>query len=121
MKIAELLRRVADAVEQEQDPGRPDSGVQNPAELEPISVGVAVDAPCNQDAGADDELMVPPLQLKMELLKRAVDVDNIYDAGEPRADQAHENQQDEIALLKQRAGIPVAAVMELGNEELTDD
>ncbi len=41
MKIAELLRRVADAVEQEQDPGRPDSGVQNPAELAPISVGVA--------------------------------------------------------------------------------
>jgi hypothetical protein len=121
MKIAELLRRVADAVEQEQDPGRPDDGVQNPAELEPISVGVAVDTPCNQDAGADDDVMVPPLQLKMELLKRAVDVNNIYDAGEPRADQAHENQQDELAALRRNAGIPMAAVMELSNDELLDD
>jgi hypothetical protein len=34
MKIADLLRRVADAVEQEQDPGRPDERLQNPAELE---------------------------------------------------------------------------------------
>ncbi len=42
MKIAELLRRVADAAEQEQDPGRPDDSVQNLAELEPIQVGVAV-------------------------------------------------------------------------------
>jgi hypothetical protein len=121
MKIAELLRRVADAVEQEQDPGRPDTGVQNPAELEPIQVEVAVAQPQNQDLGAEDDVMVPPLQLKTELLKRAVGVDNIYDAGEPRADQAHENQSDEIAMLKQRAGIPVAAVMELDNEELTDD
>ena len=121
MKIAELLRRVADAVEQEQDPGRPDDSVQNPAELEPISVGLAVDTPCNADAGADDELYVPPLQLKMELLKRAVDVDNIYDAGEPRADQAHENQQDELAALRRNAGIPMAAVMELSNDELLDD
>ena len=121
MKIAELLRRVADAVEQEQDPGRPDSGVQNPADLEPIRVGVAVDTPNNDRSGSDDDLMVPPLQLKTELLKRAVGVDNIYDAGEPREDQAHDNQSDAIAMLKQRAGIPVAAVMELDNEELTDD
>lgn len=121
MKIAELLRRVADAVEHEQDPGRPDDSVQNPAELEPIQVGVAVATPDNQDVGSEDDLMVPPLQLKMELLKRAVDVDNIYDAGEPRADQAHENQPDAIAVLRRNAGIPMAAVMELSNDELLDD
>jgi hypothetical protein len=40
---------------------------------------------------------------------------------EARPDQAHDNQSDEIAVLKQRAGIPVAAVMELDNEDLTDD
>lgn len=120
MKIADLLRRVADAVEQEQDPGRPDERLQNPAELEPISVGLAVEK-SQDDAPSEDELMVPPLQLKTELLKRAVGVDNIYDEGEPRGDEAHENQQDDIAILKQRAGIPVAAVMELDNEELTDD
>jgi hypothetical protein len=52
-----------------------------------------------------------------------VGIDNIYDPGEPRADEAHENQScdDEIAMLKNRAGIPVAAVMELGNDEIFDD
>jgi hypothetical protein len=121
MKIADLLRRVADAVEQEQHPGRPDPRLQNPAELKPISVGLSVGKPDYSDEPLEDELMVPPLQLKTELLKRAVGVNNIYDAGEPREEEAHENQQDDIAILKQRAGIPVAAVMELDNEELTDD
>lgn len=121
MNIAEILRRFADIVDQQQNPARPDQQLQNPAELEPIQVGVGVDAPDNQDAGAEDAIMIPPLQLKTELLKRAVGVDNVYDADGPRADQAHDNHQDEIATLKHRAGIPVAAVMELDNEELTDD
>jgi hypothetical protein len=110
MKIADLLRRVADAVEAEQSPARPDDQIQNPAQLSPIASGVAIAAPNNQDAGAEDSVMIPPLQLKTELLKRAVGVDNVYDPGEARADQAHDNQSDEIAMLKQRAGIPVAAV-----------
>jgi len=42
MKIADLLRRVADAVEQEQHPGRPDPRLQNPADLKPISIGPAM-------------------------------------------------------------------------------
>ena len=121
MKIADLLRRVADAVDQEQNAARPDEQIQNPAELNSVDVGLPVAVPDNQDAGSEDDLMVPPLQLKMELLKRAVDVDNIYDAGEPRADQAHENQTDEIAVLRRNAGVPVAAVMELSNDELLDD
>jgi hypothetical protein len=121
MKIADLLRRVADAVEQEQSAARPDSAIQNPAELSTVDVGLPVNTPCNQDAGADDDVMVPPLQLKTELLKRAVGVNNIYDAGEPRADQAHDNQTDELAALRRNAGIPVAAVMELSNDELLDD
>lgn len=122
MKIADVLRQVADAIEQ-QDAGEPDASIQNPAELSAVPTGPyggEVDAPCNQDAGADDEVMIPPLQLKMELLKRAVGVDNVYDPGEPREDQAHSDD-DDIEHIRRMAGIPVAAVMELGNEEITDD
>jgi hypothetical protein len=121
MKIADVLRQVADAIEQ-QDAGEPDASIQNPAELSAVPTGPyggEVDAPCNQDAGADDEVMIPPLQLKMELLKRAVGVDNVYDEGEPRADEAHG--EDDIMALRRNAGIPVAAVMELDNDELLDD
>jgi len=122
MKIADVLRQVADAIEQ-QDAGEPDASIQNPAELSAVPTGPyggEVAAPCNQDAGADDEVMIPPLQLKMELLKRAVGVDNVYDPGEPRADEA-DGGEDDIMALRRNAGIPMAAVMELGNEEITDD
>ena len=123
MKIADVLRQVADAIEQ-QDAGRPDDQIQNPAALSAVPTGPyggEVTAPCNQDAGADDEVMIPPLQLKMELLKRAVGVDNVYDPGEPRADETHGSEDDEINHIRRMAGVPVAAVMELGNEEITDD
>lgn len=79
-----------------------------------------MDTPCNADAGADDPVMVPPLQLKTELLKRAVGVDNIYDPGEARADQVHDSDA-EIMTLRKNAGVPMAAVMELGNDEIVDD
>jgi hypothetical protein len=124
MKIADVLRQVADAIEQQQDAGQPDPSIQNPAQLAAVPTGPygdGVEAPDNQDAGADDDVMIPPLQLKMELLKRAVGVDNVYDAGEPRADEAHSGDGDEIQHIRRMAGIPVAAVMELDNDELLDD
>ena len=120
MNIAEILRSLADIVDRADNPARPDPAIQNPAKLSPTAAGAPVDAPCNQDAGADDALMVPPLQLKTELLKRAVGVDNIYDPGEPRADEATDTNA-EIMMLKRNAGVPMAAVMELGNDEIVDD
>lgn len=119
MNIAEILRTLADIADRAQDPARPDDQIQNPAELSPTAAGMPIDNVHNQDAGADDEVMIPPLQLKTELLKRAVGVDNVFDPGEARADQAHAD--DEIAVIKRHAGVPVAAVMELGNDEITDD
>jgi hypothetical protein len=110
-------------VEADQDPGQPDPKLQNPAKMSAASAGLEVDAPDNQDVGADDAVMIPPLQLKVELLKRAVGVDNVYDEGGPRSDQTHDHASfdDELAVMKNRAGIPVAAVMELGNDEILDD
>jgi len=117
MKIADLLRRVADAVEQEQNPARPDDQIQNPAELSPTAAGAPVDPPHNQDAGAGDAVMIPPLQLKTELLKKAVGVDSVYDPGEARADQAHDNSEDELDIIRRHAGVPVVAISELSDDE----
>jgi len=120
MKISDIFRQVADAIDQQADPGQPDDQIQNPAELGPVPSGVAVETDHVPDSYEDD-VMIPPLQLKTELLKRAVGVDNVYDPGEPREDQAHDTASQELDRMKQHAGIPVAAVMELDNEELTDD
>lgn len=117
MKIAELLRRVADAVEQEENPRIPDNQIQNPARLSPTAGGIEVDTPHNQDAGINDPIMIPPLQLKTELLKKAVGVDSVFDEGEPRADQAHDNQTDELDIIRRHAGVPIIAITELSDDE----
>ena len=122
MKISDIFRKLADVIDQEQNPGAPDPQLQNPAELSAVAGPYSddVDAPYNQDAGAEDDVMVPPLQLKMELLKRAVGVDNIYDEGEPRADEV-DNGNIDLARMKQMAGIPVAAVSEMSDDDVIDN
>ena len=125
MKISDIFRKLADVIDQEQNPGAPDPRLQNPAVLAAVDAGPygdGVDAPDNADAGTDDDVFVPPLQLKLELLKRAVGVDNIYDAGEARADdveQPHDHGHDhmhELARMKQMAGIA-----EMSNDDVLDD
>jgi len=117
MKISDVLRQVADAIEQQENPAQPDERLQNPAQLSPTAAGTEVDAPRNQDAGADDDVMIPPLQLKTELLKKAVGVDSVFDDGEPRADQAHDNQPDELDVIRRHAGVPAVAISELSDDE----
>jgi hypothetical protein len=128
MKISDIFRKLADVIDQEQNPGAPDPRLQNPAVLAAVDAGPyggGVAAPENQDAGADDDVFVPPLQLKLELLKRAVGVDNIYDEGEPRADDVEEphshdhhehGHMDELARMKQ-----LAAIQMIGDDEPLDD
>ena len=125
MKISDIFRTLADAIDQEQDPGSPDPRLQNPAELVAVAApgphSEQVAAPQNQDAGADDEVYVPPLQLKLELLKRAVGVDNVYD--DQRADEVeepthhdHHDHTDELARMRQ-----LAAIHTLSDDEVFDD
>jgi len=68
------------------------------------------------------DTMVPPLQQKMELLKRAVDIDNVFDG--TSVDKNANDQQDyksEIDTIKKNAGVPVAAIMALTDDEPLDD
>jgi hypothetical protein len=127
MQIGEILRKLADIVDRDANPGQPDDKIQNPAGLEPIDDGqLPVEQPHNQDQGQDDETMVPPLQLKLELLKRAVGVNNIYD--EERADETDDapqagEDQDELKIIRKNAGLNPAAVVisAAGDDEPLDD
>ena len=125
MNIAEILRKLADVVDRAQNPAEPDEKIQNPAELEPVAISAAsagqpVATPDNQDAGADDDVMIPPLQLKTELLKKAVGVDSVYDEGEPRADECHDSEEDELSAIRRIAGVPVISISELSDDEPLD-
>ena len=132
MKVADILRTLANNLEHAEG-GAPDPRIQNPAGL--IDVEVVADAekasPNGTTASGNDrepkDLFLPPLQQKQELLKKAVGVENIYDDGRP-GDASDENaeapdpaQLDILDQIKRMAGVPVAAVQELSNDEVFDD
>ena len=75
MKIAELFKHMIDLLDQEEQ--------ATPQELE---------------SSVDLTVMVPPLQQKMELHKKAHGLDNVYD-------QANDVEPDELVVIKRNAGI----------------
>jgi hypothetical protein len=132
MRIADILRTLANNLEHAEG-GAPDPRIQNPAGL--IDVEVVTDteksSPNGTTASGNDrepeELFLPPLQQKQELLKKAVGVENVYDDGKP-SDATDENaeaptpeEEDVLDRIKRMAGVPVAAVQELSNDEVFDD
>ena len=67
-----------------------------------------------------DDVFIPPLQLKIELLKKATGVESVYDdEGDEDETQHH---YDDLAAIKRNAGIDVGpAVLDaLGDDEPLD-
>jgi hypothetical protein len=111
MRASEILRGLADLIDnaeggqaptvtpQQAAHGQTPMSKFTPVNQEPVSV---------QDMG----VFVPPLQAKIELLKKAVDVDSIYDQAGPDEDLTGHgaDNEDDIARMKKMAGIhPVVA------------
>jgi cell wall-associated NlpC family hydrolase len=131
MRVADILRTLANNLEHAEG-GAPDPRIQNPAEL--IDVAVVANAekasPNGTTASGNDrepeELFLPPLQQKQELLKKAVGVENIYDDGtasdqEEQQDDMSAEREDIVDRIKQLSGVPTAAIQELSNDEVFDD
>ena len=142
MRVADILRTLANNLDHAQG-GQPDPRIQNPAELIDIAV---VQGPADAEgnpggttpAGNDKEpenLFLPPLQQKQELLKKAVGVENVYDdgsdaeqescdedeyVGDPES-QENTNFESELAKIKKSAGINAGVMQELSNDEPLDD
>lgn len=132
MKIADILRTLANNLEHAQG-GAPDPRIQNPAQL----LDVTTDKPSpngetpSGNAKAPEDLFVPPLQQKQELLKKAVGVENVYDDGGPVEQHEAEQQEsspdteqalkDIVTRIRKLSGVPTAAIQELSNDEIFDD
>ena len=116
MKVNDILQQLADFVNNHRSSEQPERAIQTNAEGQEL-------------AQSPDDLFVPPLQQKIELLKKAVGVENIYDEDqqaraeeEAEAKQVTPEEEDELARMKRAAGIPAAAVVqELSNDEVFDD
>lgn len=132
MKIADILRTLANNLDHPEG-GTPDPRIQNPAEL--IDVATVTEpeqtSPNGTTASGNDkdpeDLFLPPLQQKQELLKKAVGVENVYDDGRPGDEDTDSDadtsspEEDLLQQIKRIAGIPTAAIQELSNDEVFDD
>jgi hypothetical protein len=87
MKMADILRNLADKLDSI-DSGTSDAPKQN--RLSPVG-----DVP---GGDTDSSIMVPPLQAKLEILKKSEGLPNVYD-GEG---------DDELAAIKKNAGLTTA-------------
>ena len=79
MKPSEILRSLADMLDAKAEQQTPELAKQ------------------------PDDIFVPPLQLKLELLKKATDVENIY--SDEEEEQQAANSYDELDMIKRNAGI----------------
>ena len=103
MKAAEILRKLADLIDQHSSEDRPTNSVPH-AELEPVTAD-------NTDH-TEQSAFVAPLQAKLELLKKATGVESHYDQ-----ETCDSPEDAELDLIKQRAGVPVVAISELADDE----
>ena len=95
MRAAEILRRLADIV----DVTEPQPAAQQPIVINVGGTGETSNIEPDASAELPKDVMIPPLQQKIELMKHQAGVDSVYDE-EPEGE-------DEMAVLKRNAGIAV--------------
>ena len=96
MKISEILRSLADLV----DVIGPESSGESSLATQP------------------DDIFVPPLQLKLELLKKATGVESIY--SDETTDEKFANSYDELSVIKKNAGMSPVVMDSLADVEPLD-
>ena len=96
MEAAELIRKLIDVLTQINEP----SSQQQPNHAQLVAVK-APENPFPEDEHTSDEtggIMVPPLQQKIELLKKVAGVDSAFDGADAEPE-------DELSIIKRNAGI----------------
>ena len=114
MKASEILRKLADMIDSAEGSQSTQMGAspENPNHAE--LTAVSVDHTDDTEKGGT---FVPPLQAKIELLKKSVDVDSVYDELDPdeKLTGHGSDNEDELSQMKKRAGI--AARIEAVDDE----
>ena len=110
MRAAEILRQMADMIDQKSQPQAPQQSSGNP-DLIPVP----------------NDVFLPPLQGKYELLKKAVGVQNefdenaedqdIGDAGNYRVTPMEPEETDALERMKKAAGVNALITHELADDE----
>lgn len=115
MRASEILRKLADVI----DAAETGNDEQQPHAPENVNTVTLKPAQANNADQADKVTMVPPLQQKMEILKKSVGVDNEFDHGFDQIDAAHDDSDVELAMIKKSAGL-TAPQQEAADDEPLD-
>lgn len=106
MKASEILRKLADVIDNQEEPSQPVDQSQQPVTS---TSGIEGQAQVNTVS------MVAPLQQKLEIMKKAAGIDSMYDDGEEVCDVCGQNpcaceQGDDVADIKRLSGIPLIQI-----------
>lgn len=119
MNPSEMLRKLADIIDS-MGMSTDQTVTQPQASLTPVNGLKQVDVD-NTDQ-TNDKVMIPPLQQKIELLKKATGVDNAFDDNAEKEGESSDcgcstNEEDELSTLKKNAGLSNATVMQVASED----
>lgn len=117
MKPSEILRSLADMLDARQSAALGQPGALS-AKIQPTPSAKAPALGAGDGSGLSqqpDDLFIPPLQLKLELLKKATGVENVYDAPDEEDEEAHSF--NELEAIKRNAGISPTVISDLGDDE----
>lgn len=120
MNPSEMLRKLADIIDS-MGMDSAQTNMQPQASLTPVTGLKQVDV--DHTDQSDDKTMIPPLQQKIELLKKASGVENAYDGNAEHEEEGAEHEanecgnEDELSVLKKNAGLPNAAVAQVASED----
>ena len=106
MRAAEILRKLADIVDSaEQQPATDELGRSPGSDGGDVMSNTTMQrmdpVPEPENDTGDDDKMVPPLQAKIEILKKSEGLPNVYDSCDAQ-------EEDELSALKKRAGLTTA-------------
>jgi hypothetical protein len=122
MRASEILRGLADLIDNAEN-GQSAPTV-TPQQAAHGQTPMSKFTPVNQEPAGIQVIgtFVPPLQAKLELLKKAVNVDSVYDQhGSDEDLTGHgDDNEDDIARMKQMAGINPVVADEAASDEPLD-
>ncbi len=130
MKISELLRNLADLVDIESGSVNVPSLAERPDTSDESLLVIQPNTSSDSSlATQPDDIFVPPLQLKLELLKKATGVESIYSDEKSKkknkkknktTDKKFANSYDELDIIKKNAGMSPVIMDSLADDEPLD-
>jgi hypothetical protein len=120
MKAAEILRKLADIVDG-QESNQASTEITNRPDQSDVKVGQPTDtSSIEQQAQVNVATMVPPLQQKLDLMKKMAGEEGACDECGCDPCECNDGAEDEMAIMRRNAGIAPVVVAIADEDEPLD-